>query len=125
MSWCASHELYSKSNQIIRFRLYVSSACTYRAHPFPSCFSHFPHIAPARTYKTGVDDKGTPCGDGAMLFIQARGVSGLSAAGLTDVIPGFTLPPTARLQLQARVNVTYQPLDYMTMADVSQCIPPA
>ena len=48
----------------------------------------------------------------------ARGVSGLGA-GLTDIISGFSLPPTARLKLQVRENVTYEPLAYMTLADVA------
>jgi hypothetical protein len=63
------------------------------------------------TYQSGL---GQP---DAMLFIQARGVSGLGD-GLSDIIPGFTLPPTARLTLQVRDDTTYAPLEYMTLADV-------
>ena len=69
------------------------------------------------TYMSGADDQGKVQPD-CMLFIQARGVSGLTPTGLTEVIPGFTLPATARLQLQVRNNVTYKPLDYMVVADV-------
>lgn len=54
---------------------------------------------------------------GSLLFIQARGVTGLGT-GLGGIFPGFTLPATARLQLQVRWNVTYNPLDYMTLVDV-------
>lgn len=56
---------------------------------------------------------------GAMVFLQVRGVDGLS---LADVIPGVPLPPTARLRLSASLGVTYPPLAYMPLADIP---PPA
>jgi hypothetical protein len=52
---------------------------------------------------------------GCKLWIQARGSEGLE---LSAIIPGVTLPPTARLHLQVREQVTYAPLDYMVVADV-------
>jgi hypothetical protein len=61
----------------------------------------------------------------AMLFAQARGVEAgfvepkSMGAGLAGVIEGFTLPSSARLQLQVRENVRYAALDYMTLANVS------
>lgn len=60
------------------------------------------------TYQQGV-------GGGCGLWIQARGSEGLD---LSSIIPGFTMPPTARLHLQVREGVTYAPLDYMVVADV-------
>ena len=69
------------------------------------------------TFSAGTDDQGRPCGDGTMLFIQSRGVTGLGA-GLSGIFLGFPLPATARLQLQVRANITYKPLDYMALADL-------
>lgn len=53
---------------------------------------------------------------GCKVWIQVRGTEGTELSG---VIRGITMPPTARLQLQRREGVTYQPLDYMTVADVA------
>ena len=61
------------------------------------------------TYQQGV------VAGGCATWIQARGSEGLD---LSSIIPGFTLPPTARLHLQVREGVTYAPLDYMVVADV-------
>lgn len=52
---------------------------------------------------------------GSAVWLQARGSEGIA---LDHVIPGITLPPTARLQLQVRELVAYRALDYMTVADV-------
>ena len=52
---------------------------------------------------------------GVMVFLQARGVDGLS---LSDVIPGVPIPATARLRLSTALGVSYAPLDYMTLADI-------
>jgi len=52
---------------------------------------------------------------GCAVWLQARGSEGLA---LDHMIPGVTLPPTARLVLQARELVAYRALDYMTIADV-------
>jgi hypothetical protein len=67
-------------------------------------------VSVAVTFQAGA---GQP--DGAMAFLQARGVDGMSLDG---IIAGVTLPPTARLRLQVAVDVTYAPLEYMTLASV-------
>jgi hypothetical protein len=59
----------------------------------------------------------TFAGAPAAAWLQARGAEGLA---LDDVIAGVTLPPTARLRLQVRENVTYSALEYMTIADVTK-----
>jgi hypothetical protein len=50
-----------------------------------------------------------------MVFIQVRGVDGLS---LADVIPGIPLPPSARLRLSTSLDVEYAPLAFMALADI-------
>jgi len=62
----------------------------------------------AITFQEGV-------GGTCAVWIQARAVEGLV---LDHIIPGVTLPPTARLHLQVREDITYPALDYMVVADV-------
>lgn len=66
----------------------------------------------ASVYVTYTAAPGT---DACFFFATAKGVEGLALDG---IVPGFTLPPSARLQLQTAENVLYQPLDYMVLADV-------
>lgn len=60
----------------------------------------------------------------AMLFAQARGIEAgfvepkSMGGGLAGVIEGFTLPSTARLQLQVREDILYAPFAYMTLANI-------
>ena len=68
-----------------------------------------PYLTALRlTFQAGV-------GGSCAVWIQARAAEGLL---LDHIIPGVTLPPSARLRLQVRENVSYTALEYMVVADV-------
>lgn len=54
-------------------------------------------------------------GGSCFFFGTARGSEGLVLDG---ILPGITLPPTARLHLQVHAPTTYDPLAYMPLANI-------